>query len=339
MISRNSLITKTMRFTREDQLKSWYYFLSTLVLCCIAFYGTYIVGSTVGKLICGLLAGLLMSRLFVIYHDFHHEAILRKSNAARFLMTIFGITTLAPSSIWNETHDHHHNNNSKFSRYVVGSFPILSTDTFRNSTKAQQRWYLVLRHPLMILFAYVPIFLISFCLWPFFENPRRYYDCGLAAILHFIFGGLLYFLGGWNAVVFSLIIPCLVMFAIGGYIFYAQHNFPSVILRNDDRWDYLEAALQSSSYIKMNRLMRWFTANIGYHHIHHVNARIPFYRLPEAMECLEELKHPRSTSLNPFEIWKCLQLKLWDDKNGRMITMQEYQRSQPQVQFSFDSRE
>jgi len=324
MTSRNSLISKTMKFTREEPLKSWYYFLSTLVLCCISFYGTYVAGSIVGKLICALLAGLLTSRLFVIYHDFHHEAILRKSTAARCLMTIFGITTLAPSSIWNETHEHHHDNNSKFSRYVVGSFPILSTDAFRNSSKAQQRWYLMLRHPLMILFAYVPIFLVSFCLWPFFENPRRYYDCGLAAILHFFFGGLLYILGGWNAVVFSLIIPCLIMFAIGGYIFYAQHNFPSVVLRDDDRWDYLEAALYSSSYIKMNRLMRWFTANIGYHHIHHVNARIPFYRLPEVMERLEELKHPRSTSLHPFEIWKCLHLKLWDDKNSKMITMQEY---------------
>ena len=325
MTSRNSLISKTMKFTREDRLKSWYYFLSTLVLCFIAFYGTYVVGSIGGKLICGLLAGLITSRLFVIYHDFHHEAILRKSKAARLLMTIFGITTLAPASIWNETHEHHHNHNSKFSRYVVGSFPILSTETFRNSSRAKQRWYLMLRHPLMILFAYVPIFLVSFCLWPFCENPRRYYDCGLAAILHFIFGGMLYALGGWSAVVFSLIIPCIIMFAIGGYIFYAQHNFPSVILRDDNRWDYLEAALHSSSYIKMNRLMRWFTANIGYHHVHHVNARIPFYRLPETMKCLEELQHPRSTSLHPFEIWKCLQLKLWDDKNGKMITMQEYQ--------------
>jgi acyl-lipid omega-6 desaturase (Delta-12 desaturase) len=338
MITRNSLISETMKFTHEDRFKSWYYFLSTLVLSFLAFYGTNAAESIPLKLMCGLFAGLLTSRLFVMYHDFHHEAILRKSRAARFLMTLFGITTLAPASIWNETHQHHHNHNSKFSRFVVGSFPTLSADAFRNSSKAQQRWYLVLRHPLMILFAYIPIFLISFCLWPFFENPKRYYDCGLAAVLHLVFGGLLYVLGGWSAVVFSLIVPCLIMFAVGGYIFYAQHNFPTVILSDDDHWDYLEAALHSSSYIKMNRIMRWFTANIGYHHIHHVNARIPFYRLPEAMKCMVELQHPRSTSLHPVEIWKCLRLKLWDEKSGRMITMQEYQRAQAPVQFSLDSK-
>jgi omega-6 fatty acid desaturase (delta-12 desaturase) len=145
--------------------------------------------------------------------------------------------------------------------------------------------------------------------------------------------------GGLNAVIFSLIIPCLIMFAVGGYIFYAQHNFPEVVLSDDDHWDYLSAALQSSSYIKMNRLFRWLTANIGYHHVHHVNARIPFYRLPEAMKCIRELQHPRTTSLHPLEIWKCLQLKLWDAKYGRMITMQEYERTSAKLQFTLDSRE
>ena len=339
MITRNSLISETMKFTHEDRLKSWYYFLSTLVLSLLAFYGTYAAALVPVKLMCGLFAGLLTCRLFVIYHDFNHEAILLRSRAARFLMTLFGIATLAPASIWNETHQHHHNHNSKFSRFVVGSFPTLSTEAFKNSSKVQQRWYLILRHPLMILFGYIPIFLVSFCLWPFFENPKRYYDCGLAVLVHLAFGCLLYVLGGWSAVVFSLIIPCLIMFAVGAYIFYAQHNFPTVILSDDDRWDYLEAALHSSSYIKMNRIMRWFTANIGYHHIHHVNARIPFYRLPEAMKCMVELQHPRSTSLHPLEIWKCLQLKLWDDKNGRMITMEEYRRAHAPAQFNFASRE
>ena len=334
MITKNSLISETMKFTDENRLKSWYYFLSTLVLSFLAFYGTYAAILIPVKLISGLFAGLLTSRLFVMYHDFNHGAILRKSRSARLLMALFGIATLAPASIWNETHQHHHNHNSKFSRFVVGSFPTLSTDTFRNSSKGQQRWYLLLRHPLMILFAYIPIFLISFCLWPFFENPKRYYDCGLAAAVHFVFGGLLYALGGWDAVVFTLIVPCLIMFAVGGYIFYAQHNFPTVKLSNDHDWNYLEAALHSSSYIKMNRLMCWFTANIGYHHIHHVNARIPFYRLPEAMKNIEELQHPRSTSLHPFEIWKCLQLRLWDDKTGRMITMQEYRRTPRDTQYS-----
>lgn len=313
-----------MAFAVEDRLRSWYYFLSTLLLVVIAFSGTYWISNVGGKLACAVLAGLFTSRLFVIYHDFHHEAILRKSISANVLMTFLGILILAPRSIWSETHQHHHLHNSKFSRMVIGSFPIISTKAFRALSKVQRFWYLLLRHPLMIAFAYVPIFLVSFCLWPFFENPKKYYDCGIAAVVHgLIFWGL-YVLGGWASVFYSLVFPCTLMFAIGGYIFYAQHNFREVLLREDDEWDYLDAALNSSSFIKMNRVMRWFTANIGFHHIHHVNSRIPFYRLPEVMRELTELQHPRSTSLHPREIWECLQLKLWDPDQNRMITLREF---------------
>lgn len=178
----------------------------------------------------------------------------------------------------------------------------------------------------MILFAYVPIFLVSFCLWPFFENPKKYYDCGMAAMVHGLVAITLYQLGGWSVLFYTLILPCIIMFAVGGYIFYAQHNFKEVILKDDAEWDYLDAALNSSSFIKMNKLMNWFTANIGYHHVHHVNSRIPFYRLPEAMNKIVELQNPRTTSLHPKEIWKCLQLKLWDEQLGRMISLKEFKK-------------
>lgn len=312
-----------MAFAVEDKQKSWYYFLSTLLLVITAFFGTYLIPGTVGKLFCAVMAALLTSRLFVIYHDYHHEAILRKSTLANVMMTILGVLMLAPPSIWSETHDHHHTNNSKFSRMVIGSFPTISTKTFRGLSKSQQNWYLMLRHPLMIGFAYIPIFLVSFCLWPFFENPKKYFDCGIAAVIHGLIFWTLYVFGGWSTVFFSLLLPCTLMFAIGGYIFYAQHNFRMVVLQDNEKWDYLDAALNSSSFIKMNRLMRWFTANIGFHHIHHVNSRIPFYRLPEAMEALVELQQPKTTSLHPIEIWKSLQLKLWDPEKNRLITLGE----------------
>ena len=131
MVSKNELILATMSFTGEDRFRSWYYFLSTLLLTAFAFEGTYWIPFATGKMISGLLAGLLTSRLFVIYHDFNHEAILRKSAPAKLLMTVFGILTLAPANIWTETHQHHHNHNSRFSRMVIGSFPTISTLAFK----------------------------------------------------------------------------------------------------------------------------------------------------------------------------------------------------------------
>jgi omega-6 fatty acid desaturase (delta-12 desaturase) len=316
-----------MPFTTENRLLSWYHFLSTLLLIVTAYAGTILLTPIYLKLISGILAGLLMTRMFVIYHDFQHQAIFRRSLIIRVFFTLFGIVALAPVSIWDESHEHHHHNNSRFSTFVVGSFPVISVETFRTLNAAGRLKYLVIRHPLMIAFAYIPIFLVSFCLWPFFENPRRYWDCGVAALVHIAIGVSLFMLGGFNLLLFTLIIPGLLMYALGGYIFYAQHNFPRVMLKDNDQWDYLDAALNSSSYIRMSRLMHWFTANIGFHHIHHVNPRIPFYRLPEAMAALPELQHPRETSLDPAEVFRCLRLKLWDERQQRMISLAEYERA------------
>ena len=81
----------------------------------------------------------------------------------------------------------------------------------------------------------------------------------------------------------------------------------------------MQAALHSSSFIKMGPIMRWLTGNIGFHHVHHLNARIPFYRLPEAMAALDELQSPGSTSLWPRDVVSCFRLKLWDIKQERFV--------------------
>jgi omega-6 fatty acid desaturase (delta-12 desaturase) len=92
-----------------------------------------------------------------------------------------------------------------------------------------------------------------------------------------------------------------------------------VSFNDNSGWTYDKAALESSSYMKTGRIMAWFTANIGYHHIHHLNARIPFYRLPEVIKAIPELKMPKTTSLRPMEILRCLSLKVWDVKSQRMV--------------------
>jgi len=117
----------------------------------------------------------------------------------------------------------------------------------------------------------------------------------------------------------TLIIPHFVASAIGSYLFYAQHNFPGVSFYDRAGWAYEKAALESSSYMKTGPIMAWFTANIGYHHIHHLNHRVPFYRLPEVLKKVPELARPKTTSLHPLDIIRCLRLKLWDVESQQMI--------------------
>jgi omega-6 fatty acid desaturase (delta-12 desaturase) len=90
-----------------------------------------------------------------------------------------------------------------------------------------------------------------------------------------------------------------------------------------DAWTYYRAALESSSYMRLNRLMQWFTGNIGYHHIHHLNIRIPFYRLPEAMAAIPELQSPVTTTLAPRDIIECFRASLWDEESQRMMSYRE----------------
>jgi acyl-lipid omega-6 desaturase (Delta-12 desaturase) len=71
--------------------------------------------------------------------------------------------------------------------------------------------------------------------------------------------------------------------------------------------------------MRMNRIMAWFTANIGYHHVHHLNARIPFYRLPEVVKAVPELQQPKTTSLSPVDIIRCLRLKVYDVEQQRLV--------------------
>ena len=83
------------------------------------------------------------------------------------------------------------------------------------------------------------------------------------------------------------------------------------------------AALESSSYMVMNPFMQFMTGNIGFHHIHHLNSRIPFYRLPEVYKDFPELQDARTTSLGLKDIIACFRLKVWDPETNKMIGFKE----------------
>ena len=313
------LILATKSYAVDYAIRSWWCIVSTAFLLVVALVGTLWHFPFPGKIVCSILAGLLLLRMFVIYHDQQHQAILPKSRLAEALMGIFGILALSPTSIWKSSHNHHHNHNSKLRGSHIGSFPIMTKDQFLKSSKRERLQYLFMRHPLNILFGYVSVFLGGMCILPLFEKLREHYDCLIALVVHAVTGVLLAVFFGWQALLLALLIPDFIAGAIGSYLFYAQHNFPGVSFNAAAGWTYEKAALESSSFMKTGPIMGWFTGNIGYHHIHHLNARIPFYRLPEVLNNIVELQTPKTTSLNPIEIIRCLRLKVWDVESQRMV--------------------
>ena len=315
------LILATKPFAVDSTARSWWYILSTTALLMAAVAGTPLAPHGLLKLASSVLTGLLLLRLFVIYHDQQHHAILPKSKAAEKFMWMFGILALSPSSIWRSSHNHHHNHNSKIKGSHIGSFPIMTREHFEKAPRRARWLYLFMRHPLTILLGYLTIFLHGMCLRPFVMKPREHWDCLIAVLLHAVIAGCLIRFAGWQGWLLTQILPHFIASAIGSYLFYAQHNFPGVAFYDKSGWTYDRAALDSCSYLKMGPVMAWFTANIGYHHIHHLNARVPFYRLPEAVQAIPELRNPKVTTLNPIEICRCLRLKVWDVKQQQMVAV------------------
>jgi len=319
MLCGKNLILATKPYTQEYRVKSWLYVISTFALLLLFLAGTLFAPSLFIKIPCSIIAGLLIVRYFVIYHDYQHHSILQKSVPANILMTIFGIYILAPSSIWKRSHDYHHNHNSKLFSADIGSFPIVTKKKFLTMSKSQKFMYLAIRHPINILLGYVTIFMIGMSVRSFISSPKKHFDSLIALIIHIAGSVLIIYYFGWIEWLLFIVVPFFIACSLGSYLFYAQHNFPSVSFCDRRDWHYETAAMESSSYMKMNKIMAWFTANIGYHHIHHLNSRIPFYRLPEIMRELPELQSAKVTSLNPKEIIACLRLKVWDPEKNKMV--------------------
>ncbi len=310
---------RTKAFAKDHPLKSWWCILSTTFLLGFVATGTFPGLPIVVRIVCCGLMGLIAVRLFVIYHDQQHRAILPKSWLAEVYMRLFGILVLCPSSIWRSSHDHHHAHNSKLRGSHIGSYPIMTVEQYRKSSTGERFKYLFARHPLTILFGYFFVFFLGMVIFPFITSPRKHYDCLLSLILHLALATTLVITSGWLAMVLTLIMPLFIGSAIGTYLFYAQHNFPGVVFKDKAGWTYEGAALESSSFLKTNPFMAWVTANIGYHHIHHINHRIPFYRLPEIYSAIPELRQAKTTSLHPRDILRCLRLKVWCVESQRMV--------------------
>jgi acyl-lipid omega-6 desaturase (Delta-12 desaturase) len=317
------LILATKPYAVDSSARSWWHILSTGSLLALALAGTLWNFHFAGKLMCSLLAGLFYLRFFVIYHDQQHEAILPRSRLAEGLMRVFGILILSPSSVWRSSHNHHHNHNSKLRGSHIGSYPIMTKAQYLKTPKAQRFKYLFMRHPLTILFGYVFVFMYGMCLYPCVTKLRKNYDGLVAFLVHVLLAVAITWVFGWMALLLTLVIPHFIASAIGSYLFYAQHNFPSVTFSDNAGWAYDTAAMVSSSFMRTGSIAAWFTANIGYHHLHHLNSHIPFYRLPEAMAAIPELQTPRTTSLHPLEIIRCLRLKVWDSQAQRMVGLRD----------------
>ena len=327
MRSQKDLIMASRNFLHEDRARSWKETIITLVGLTACFAIGFLPVHWMVKSVNAVVLGLFYVRMFTIYHDYQHHAIFQGSKTAKLIMKGFGIFILAPQNIWKRSHDHHHTHNSKLTIHGIGSYPTICTTQYNALSKKDKMTYLINRHPLTIILGYFTLFLYWLNIKSVVQSPAKHLDSLLALVIHFAASILIYVYFGFTLYMLAWFIPFFIAFAAGSYLFYCQHNFPGAIFCGKEEWRYEEAAVKSTSFMVMNPVMQWFTGNIGYHHVHHLNSRIPFYRLPEAMAGIPELHHPPETSWNPFEVIRCLRLKLWDAEQNKMIRLDQQRPS------------
>ncbi len=313
----------TKPFTEEDRAKSWRVVLEAFFLHIGLLVAVAVIPQWWVKLPLALLAGLVSVRVFITFHDYCHGAIFRNTKAGSAVMSIIGFYMLTVKSVWRETHNYHHKNNAKLIGSSIGSFPVITLGMWNAATPNQRRLYRFMRHPLTIFGGYFTVFLIGMSISPFRRKPKVHWGGVLALLLHFAAIVVVGLTLGWLNAFFVVVLPLMFAHGVGAYLFFVQHNFPDMQLKDRRSWDYTFAALRSSSMFDMPKWMHWLTGNIGYHHIHHLNHRIPFYRLPEAMAALPELQVPGRTTWRPADVAACLRLAVWDPKQEKMLTYGE----------------
>ncbi len=319
----DELLRAAAAFAVEQPSRSWWHVASTFILLIAALTGAGMAPWWPVRTLLSVLGALVIVRAFITYHDYMHGAILSKSRLAWWLFHIYGGLALTPPRSWKKSHNYHHGHVGKISAASIGAFPVMDTQMWREASLSERIWYRFQRHPLVVLSGYITIFFYSICLRPLLREPAKYWDSALSLLAHGALIAVLWWFGGFDVAFFVVLLPMSIASALGSYLFFAQHSFKRMHIITPQSWSYYRAALESSSYMKLNAIMQWFTGNIGYHHIHHLNVRIPFYRLPEAMAAIPELQSPITTSLAPRDIINCFKSSLWDEKLHRMVTYRE----------------
>lgn len=271
-------------------------------------------------------AGFLV-RTFMIQHDCGHGAFFKDRQLGDWIGRVLGVVTLTPYDVWRKTHSIHHATTGNLDQRGVGDLPTLTVNEYRNKSPLGRFLYRLVRHPLF-LFGIVPFytfFLQNRLPVGLMRSGWRYWVSSQAT--NAAIGGvlaLLIWFGGLEVIYFIFLPTMLLAASIGMWMFYVQHQFEETTWDRQEDWNIQSAALHGSSHYVLPPVLNWITANIGAHHLHHLASRIPFYRLPEALQELGDISSARRLTFR--ESLRCAALALWDEDRRRLVSFAEARR-------------
>ncbi|PTM11655.1 MAG: fatty acid desaturase [Bacteroidetes bacterium] len=274
----------------------------------------------------GLVNAFFTVRIFIIQHDCGHRSYFKDQRWNRFVGWVCSLFTFIPYNYWSQVHDFHHGHSGQLEVRDIGDIQTMTVQEYREATPRQRLGYRIFRMPI-ITFVIGPVVyllrnnrftLVKLQGWQRNQKWLRLNNFLLLAA--YVLGGVLL---GWKN--FLLIqAPIVFFFAIiAVWFFYVQHQHEMAYKQWRDNWDYLLSAIRGSSYYQLPKWLHFLTGNIGYHHIHHLNSKIPSYNL---VRCAQE-NPDLQKYVTSVTFWESLQFmfhKLWDEQTERMITFREF---------------
>jgi acyl-lipid omega-6 desaturase (Delta-12 desaturase) len=263
-------------------------------------------------------ASVFLVRTFIVFHDCSHGSFLHQRRANAWLGTGLGLLLYSPFLRWQHDHAVHHATSGDLDRRGVGDIRTLTVREYRTLPWKARLGYRLLRNPL-VMFGVGPV--VALIVGPRIvarnARPRmRRSVLATNAALAVIVGTLCWLIG-WRGYLLVFGPSALLAGSIGIWLFYVQHQFEDVYWESGESWSYSEAALQGSSYLRLPMLLRLCTGNIGYHHLHHLDAKIPNYNLKRAHD--ENPVFHDVPTLDLADGLRAVRLKLWDEERGRLV--------------------
>jgi acyl-lipid omega-6 desaturase (Delta-12 desaturase) len=268
-------------------------------------------------------AGLLV-RLFMIQHDCGHGSFFRHRLVNDWVGRVIGVLTLTPYDFWRRAHGIHHATSGNLDRRGIGDIDTLTVREYLALSRWRRIGYRVYRHPI-VMFGLGPIYLFVLRHRLPFGLTRDGWTVWMSTMatngaIALVAAGMMWWIGVRPFLLVHLPITVLAG-VIGVWLFYIQHQFEDTVWAEGRDWNFSRAALYGSSHYDLPAVLRWFTANVGMHHIHHLCSRIPFYRLPSALR-----DHPSLANVGRLTLVQslaCVRLVLWDETTRRLITFRE----------------
>ncbi|PKQ09186.1 MAG: fatty acid desaturase [Alphaproteobacteria bacterium HGW-Alphaproteobacteria-12] len=310
------------RYRRPDALRAAAQIVTTAIpflAFAAAMYFSIAIGYWLTLLLAIPTAGCAI-RFFIIQHDCGHGSFFKSRRANNITGRLASVLTITPYAYWRRLHALHHASSAHLDRRGYGDISTLTVDEYAALPGWRRLAYRIYRHPAFLLGIGGPIHFLFLQRLPLtLRKPA--WEMWSSVMSHnlamLVFYGALVIALGW-AHFALMVVPVLVAAAaMGVWLFYVQHQFENTQWDRGEAWDRQTAALHGSSYYVLPSVLRWFTGNIGLHHVHHLCSHIPNYRLQECLDAMPELK--MINRLTILESFRSASLALWDPNARKLV--------------------